>query len=54
MHARTRPETEELIGLFANMLVLRSNIEPDATFIELLGRIRDMTLDAFGHQDFPA
>jgi non-ribosomal peptide synthetase component F len=53
VHARTRPETEDVIGLFMNMLVLRSRMNLAWTFTELLGRVRHMTLDAFGHQELP-
>ncbi|MFD7921589.1 amino acid adenylation domain-containing protein [Streptomyces sp. NPDC059740] len=42
-----------LIGFFANTLVLRNDASGDPTFAELLGRARDMTLDAFAHQDVP-
>jgi non-ribosomal peptide synthetase component F len=53
VHGRTRPETEELIGLFTNILVLRTRIEREETFPSFLSRVREMTLDAFGHQELP-
>jgi non-ribosomal peptide synthetase component F len=47
------PETEQLIGLFINQIVLRANLKGDPTFIELLSRIRQACLGAYAHQDVP-
>jgi amino acid adenylation domain-containing protein len=51
--SRTRPELEELIGLFANTLPLRVDLSGDPTFRALLARVRDATFEDYANQDLP-
>lgn len=50
---RNRLEIEDLIGTFVNTLVLRTEVTGEVTFRELLRQVRDVTLDAYAHQDVP-
>jgi amino acid adenylation domain-containing protein len=50
---RSRPELEGLIGFFVNTVALRTGLAGDPTFVELLARVRETTLDAYAHQDLP-
>ena len=50
---RTRHETEGMIGLFANTMILRTALGGNPTCREVLQRVRATTLAAYIHQDLP-
>ena len=48
-----RPDLEQTIGCFADLVVLRTDLADDPTFRELLARIRALTLAAYDHPHLP-
>ncbi|MFF2044556.1 amino acid adenylation domain-containing protein [Kitasatospora sp. NPDC058170] len=50
---RNRPELENLVGYFVNLLPLRIRLAPGMTFRELLEHVQDAAFDAFGYLDVP-
>jgi len=50
---RNHQEIENLIGLFLNTLVLRTDLSGGPTFRELLARVRQVAVDAYAHQEVP-
>jgi amino acid adenylation domain-containing protein len=50
---RTRVEFEDVLGMFVNMVALRTQINGDATFEHVLGSVRKTLLDALAHQELP-
>ncbi len=50
---RSRPELENLIGCFANNVVLRADFSAPLTFTELLQQVSDTAMEAFSQQDLP-
>lgn len=51
--ARSRSETQDLVGFFTNTVILRGKLDGDPTFHELLQRVRQTALEAYAHQDLP-
>ncbi|MEH2140423.1 amino acid adenylation domain-containing protein [Nostoc sp.] len=50
---RTRVETEGLIGFFVNLLPFCTNLAGNPSFRELLGRVREVALGVYAHQEMP-
>jgi amino acid adenylation domain-containing protein len=50
---RTREETEELIGYFVNMVVMRGDLAGEPSFGELASRTRRRVSEALSHQQVP-
>jgi aspartate racemase len=50
---RNKVELENLIGVFINTLILRTHLDGNPTFRELLARVREVTLGAYDNQDLP-
>ncbi|MFF3753078.1 amino acid adenylation domain-containing protein [Streptomyces sp. NPDC002018] len=51
--SRDQAELDQMIGMFLNTVVLRTDLSGDPSFVELLGRVRDSNLDDFSHQEVP-
>ncbi|GJM10921.1 MAG: hypothetical protein DHS20C11_31970 [Lysobacteraceae bacterium] len=50
---RTCPNSDELIGLLVNQLVLRHTIEPSISFADTLRRVRQTAIDAYARPWLP-
>ncbi|WP_375498297.1 amino acid adenylation domain-containing protein [uncultured Nostoc sp.] len=50
---RNQVETEGLMGLFVNTLVMRTDLSGNPTFREILDQVRQVALGAYDHQDLP-
>ena len=50
---RQHRQIEDLIGFFANTLVLRGDLAGNPSFLELLGRVRTALIGDYDHQDVP-
>ncbi|WP_438388896.1 condensation domain-containing protein [Actinopolyspora saharensis] len=50
---RKHPDAEQVIGFFANTVVLRSEFADDPTFAEALETVRATCFEAFEHEDMP-
>jgi hypothetical protein len=51
--ARGWPELENVIGLFENPVVLRTDLSGDPSFVTLLRRVREVAVGALSHAELP-
>ena len=50
---RPRSEFEGIFGLFANTVVLRTDLSGNPTLATILARVRNRSLEAYEHQEAP-
>jgi amino acid adenylation domain-containing protein len=50
---RAVPGADSIVGFFVNTLPVRVRLSGNPTFVELLGRVRESTLESFDHQELP-
>ncbi|MBM0230765.1 amino acid adenylation domain-containing protein [Micromonospora sp. STR1_7] len=50
---RTDTDLHDLVGPFANLMALRTDVSGAPSFVELLGRVRATNLDAYADVDIP-
>ncbi|WP_354571578.1 amino acid adenylation domain-containing protein [Rhodococcus sp. UYP9] len=46
-------QLDDLVGMFVNTLPLRTRLDPTEPFVDLLGRVQESDLQAFGHDAVP-
>jgi amino acid adenylation domain-containing protein len=51
--SRTHPQTQDMIGFFANTLALRSTSSGSMSFLDFMIQVKETVLSAFDHQDAP-
>ena len=50
---RERPETQSLIGFFLNSVPIRTRLQENDSFLDVLRRVRETTLGALSHAELP-
>ncbi|PTJ83802.1 hypothetical protein BU055_06945 [Staphylococcus succinus] len=50
---RTHQDTENILGMFVNTLPMRAYPETNKSFKQLLSEVKDVSLKAYDHQEYP-
>ena len=50
---RSQPDTENLIGMFVNTLVIKTLLNSSNSFEDVLKQVKSVCLEAYTHQDLP-
>src|SRR4029078_5786863 len=50
---REHPDAEKLVGVFSTPLALRTRLDGDPRFVDLVERVRDTALGAYANQEYP-
>ncbi|WP_161556924.1 non-ribosomal peptide synthetase [Paenibacillus amylolyticus] len=50
---RHQMQFEDVVGFFVNNLILRMNFEGDPSFLDVLKKNRDMTIEAYSNSEYP-
>ena len=53
MSNRAQPGAESVIGPFANTAIIRSRVDADMNFYEMVDRVRVAVVEAYAHQELP-
>ncbi len=50
---RLHRDTAQMVGMFVNTLLMRAHPKAEGSFADLLGEVKDFTLQALEYQDYP-
>ncbi len=50
---RDHPDIETLVGLFVNVVALRTGLQGNPPFMEILKRVKQSCVEAYAHQEYP-
>ncbi|WP_106767071.1 non-ribosomal peptide synthetase [Paenibacillus faecalis] len=50
---RVHPDTEQMLGMFVNILAIRGNLDAELTFYDLVMQLKEKCLRAYDNQEYP-